>query len=391
MKNNILTIAKKECIRIFSDKKLFFTAVIMPGLLIYVMYTMMGTLMEGMLTVDEDYIYQVHAVNMPDSARALLSAPELSIDIIDMPEADIEAVKQQITDRETDLLLIFPSGFDATVADFDASTSPVPAPNIEIWSNMARSESSEARFVVTGILEFYHHSLTHRFSIQNNELATDADMFATFMGSLIAMMFILFIFTGCQPIAPESIAGEKERGTLGTLLVTPTKRRDMALAKILSISFFGFLSAIGSMVGIALSLPNMMGMGEDVSMDFYSFADFALLFAVAVSTTLVFVSVLSLLSAYAKSVKEATAYTMPFMIISILCGLASMITGGVPGEVYFYLIPIFNSAQSFTAILQFDISVVNIMVTVATNIVFTLICVGALAKLFNSEKIVFDK
>jgi len=213
------------------------------------------------------------------------------------------------------------------------------------------------------------------------------------MGSVITMVFLIFIFSGCQAIAPESIAGEKERGTLGTILVTPTKRRDMAFAKILSISFFGVLSATGSMIGIALSLPKMLNIGIDASntMDFYGISDYILILGIAVSTTLVFVSLMSITSAISKSVKEASAYTMPFMIISMVCGLASLITGSVPGEFYWYLIPLFNSALCFTAILQFNVSAVNILVTIATNVALTMICVGVLARIFNSEKIVFDK
>jgi sodium transport system permease protein len=361
----------------------------MPGVLIYLMYTLMGGLMDNILSVDEDYIYQVHAVNLPASVPAELLS-EFKIEVNHIDENEIENIKQQIIDRETDLLIIFPPNFDELVASFDVSSGEI-APNVEIWSNYARTESHEAQTIISGLLYEYHHSLTHRFSFESNNLATDADMFATFMGSMITMMLVLFIFVGCQALAPESISGEKERGTLGTMLVTPTKRRDIAFGKIMSISFFGFLGAVGSMVGVALSLPSMMGMEDGATIDFYSVADFVLLFAVAVSTTLVFVSILSVLSAYAKSVKEATAYTQPFMILSILCGMASMITGGVPSEFFYYLIPIFNSAQSFTSILQFEVSALNIAVTVITNIIFTLVCVGVLARIFNSEKIVFDK
>jgi len=399
IKNNIITIMKKECTRIFSDKKLFFTAVIMPGLLIYVMYLLMGNLMGGMFDVEENYIYQVSAVNMPASISAIVSAPELNIKIFDVPKSDTEKIRQQVTDKETDLLIIFPPDFDESVAAFDVLTSSDPAPNIQIWSNSAKSESTAAYNLVYEILNGYHYALTHKFSINapsenapegNYELATDADMFAMVIGYMIPMMFLLFIYTGCLTLAPESIAGEKERGTLGSMLVTPAKRSDMALAKIFSISIFGFLSAIVSMAAMIFSLPNLMQMDVN-AVDFFSIKEYALLFVVAVSTALVFVSVLSLMSAYAKSIKEATAYATPMMIVVLLCGMGSMLTGGVPEGIYYYLIPVFNSAQCITSILNFNASAANIAATAAANLAFTLICAGILAKIFNSEKIVFDK
>jgi sodium transport system permease protein len=397
IKNNILTIMKKECSRIFSDKRLFFTAVVMPGLLIGVMYFLMGNLMGQMFEVTDDYIYEVNAVDMPDSVRGLLP-PELGINIIDIERSKAEETRQRIENRDTDLLIVFPPDFDALVKDYEV-TSTAPAPNIEVWSNSARSESSAAQSLVTGILGAYHYSLAHKFSVNapsedaeqgDYELATDADIFAMVLGFMIPMMLIMFLYSGCMSLAPESIAGEKERGTLGGMLVTPTKRSDMAFAKIFSISIFGLMSAVVSMVAMILSLPSMMQM--DVSMaDFYSVKEYALLFVVVVTTALVFVSLLSLLSAYAKSVKEATAYANPILLVVVLCGLASTILGGVPSQIYFYLIPVFNSALCITSVINFEVNALNIALTAGVNVLFALICAGALAKMFNSEKIVFDK
>ena len=402
MKNNIITIMKKECTRIFSDRRLFFTAVLMPGIMIGVMYFLMGNLMGTMFEVTEDYIYQVHAVNMPESVAGLLTPPELRLNIIETAESDAENIKQQVADKETDLLVIFPPDFDEAVAAFDVATSVLPAPNIQIWANSAKSESAAAQNLVSGILTSYHYSLTHKFTINapaeveggevesDYELASDADMFGMILGFMVPMLLMIFLYNGCMSLAPESIAGEKERGTLGGMLVTPTKRSDMAFAKILSISIFSLMSALVSMAAMVLSLPSMMQM--DVSMvDFYSAAEYALLLVVVITTALVFVSILSLLSAYAKSVKEATAYATPIMLVVVLCGLASMMLGGVPNQIYYYLIPVFNSALCITSVVSFQVNAVNIAVTAGVNLIFTFICAGVLAKMFNSEKIVFDK
>jgi sodium transport system permease protein len=401
MKNNVITIMKKECSRIFNDRKLFVTTVILPGVLIFVMYTLMGTFMADLFAVDDDYVYQVHAVNLPDSMSALLSPEELRLEIIPTAEGEIEYVKERITNRTTDLLLIFPQNFDEYVAVFDPATATQPAPNIQMWHNHARTESSEANNIVRSVINAYHHALTHRFNINaptedapegNFNLATDADMFAMIMGMLVPLLFILFIFTGCQALAPESIAGEKERGTLGSVLVTPTNRRDIALGKILGIGIFALLSAVVSILGTVLAMPNLMvDMDMGNIFEFYSVADFALLLLVALSTTLVFVALLSVLSAYSKSVKEATAASMPVMIIVVLAGLAGMIFGDIPTDPAFYLIPIVNSSLSISGIFSFDINVANVLITVGINIVIALVLTVVLARMFSSEKIVFDK
>ncbi|MCL2360324.1 MAG: ABC transporter permease [Defluviitaleaceae bacterium] len=393
MKNNIMTIFKKEASRIIHDQKLFFSAVIMPGLLIFVMYMLMGNFMGNMMASDEDHVYQVHAVNMPTSVSMMLSIPELNMEITDVPATDAEEARQQVADRDIDLLIVFPS-------DFDAALAADNVPNIEVWSNAARISSMEARNMVTAILDMYHQELAGAvFTINapsadapygHYDLATDADIFGMVLGFMIPMMFLIFIYTGCLAIAPETISGQKERGTLGALLVTPAKRSHMAIGKILAISVFAMLGAVGSMIGMAFGMPSLMGIELGALLEFYSLMDAALLLLVAVSTTLVFVGLLSILSAYAKSVKEATAYATPIMLIATLCGLASTILGRVPAESVFYLIPIFNSALSISSIVGFEVNALNMALTAGVNLVATMICALVVAKMFSSEKIVFS-
>jgi len=400
MKNNVLTIFKKEASRIVQDQKLFFSAVIMPGLLIFVMYMLMGNFMGNMMESDEDHVYQVHAVNMPASTAMMLSHPDLSMEIINVTSADIEQSRQLVADREIDLFVVFPADFDAIIADFDPNAPTPYVPNIEVWSNAARIESMEARNIVTMILDAFHQEIAGaRFTVNapsadapygQFDLATDADIFGMVLGFMIPMMFLIFIYTGCLSIAPETISGQKERGTLGALLVTPAKRSHMALGKILAISVFAMLGAVGSMIGMAFGMPSLMNMDLSSLVAIYSLVDVALLLMVVVSTTLVFVGLLSILSAYAKSVKEATAYATPIMLVATLCGLASTILGRVPVEPVFYLIPIFNSALSISSIVSFEVNAINLALTAGVNLVVTLVCAMIVAKMFSSEKIVFS-
>lgn len=68
--------------------------------------------------------------------------------------------------------------------------------------------------------------------------------------SMLPMLLMIFLFTGCMSVAPESIAGEKERGTIATLLVTPVKRSHIAIGKIIALSIIALLSGISSTLGI---------------------------------------------------------------------------------------------------------------------------------------------
>jgi len=401
--NVTLSIMKKEITRIFNDRKLLFAAVILPGFLIFLSLSLTGRLTEAMVSVDDDHVYEVHAVNLPDSIAALLAPDELRINLVHATAADTERIKQDITDQNTDLLLIFPTGFDAYVAVFDPVTATTLAPNIEIWANSARNESMEARNLVTAVINAYHHSLTHRFSINaptaevpdgNFDLATAGDIMALILGMLLPMLFIVIIFTGCQSLVPESVAGEKERGTLGTLLVTTASRKQMAFGKILGLSLFALLGALGSFIGLLFSMSNMVpDMGDLMDgagvMDMFSVQDIVLIFLIATSLALFFVSLLSIVSTYAKSVKEANAYTAPLTIFILGGAMAGGFLGNAD-SIFVHMIPIFNSSLGITAIINSDVSILNTVIAIGTNFVLAIIMTGVVAAMFSSEKIVFD-
>lgn len=159
-------------------------------------------------------------------------------------------------------------------------------------------------------------------------------------------------------VAPESIVGEKERGTIATLLVTPMKRSELAVGKVLSLSVIGLLGGVSSFIGTMLALPNLMGGAalEDDSMTgamsaaVYSGTDYVLLLFVILSTVLVIIGAISLMSGLAKSVKEAGTMVSPLMIVVMLIGVSTMFGDGAPKEVYWYLIPFYNSVQCMNGI-----------------------------------------
>ena len=77
MKSNLATIIKKELSRFFMDRKLLLTTVIMPGLMIYIIYSLMGTMFTNLLTTEDDYVYKIETVNMPASIDAFFTQSEV--------------------------------------------------------------------------------------------------------------------------------------------------------------------------------------------------------------------------------------------------------------------------------------------------------------------------
>lgn len=391
MKSDLLTIIKKELARFFGDRRMV-TAAIMPGILIYVMYTFMGTGMSEMMSTDEDYVYDISVVNMPQS-MSFLEAIE-GIEISEIEETEMDVVKDAISADESDLLMVFPADFDVSMMTYDVTTATEVAPNVEIYYNSANVESSHARSLMVEVLNQFEQSMVNKFDVCRGEteydLATEEDVSAMVISMLMPMLILMMLFNGCLSVSAESIAGEKERGTIATLLVTPMKRRDLALGKIISLSIIGLISGLSSFIGIMLSLPNLMGGSGMEDMKFgYTIADYAVLLLIIISTTLIIVGAISIISAFAKSVKEAGSMSTPLMLAVTLTGVTNMMSNGMPEEAYWYLIPIYNTVQCMNGVFSMDYQMLPVVITIVANIVYAGIFVVVLTKMFNSERIMY--
>ena len=391
MKSDLITIIKKEFARFFGDKRMVLTA-LMPGVLIYALYSFMGDGLSQMYEPEDNYVYEINVVNMPQTL-AFLGETE-NIEITEIKEKDADIVKEAIREDEADILVVFPEDFDTEMLAYDVMTATTPAPNVEIYYNSASTESSGAYSMMREILNGFEQSLANKFDIcqgdKEYDLATDEDISAMVISMMMPMLILMMLFSGCLSVSAESIAGEKERGTIATLLVTPMKRRDLALGKMISLSTVGLMSGLSSFIGIMLSLPKLMGgSGLDEVKFGYSIADYAVLFAVIITTTLVIVGMISIVSAYAKSVKEAGTMASPLMIIVSLVGVTNMMSSGMPAELYWYLIPVYNTVQCISGVFSMQYQMLPVIITCVANAVYAGIFVVVLTKMFDSERIMY--
>lgn len=393
MKNNIYTIFRKEMARFFKDKRLVITTLLLPGIMIFIMYSFMGNMMRQQFSVADDYVAKVYVKNLPESVDENIDKKMLEIKPV---EGDMEAGKKLVAEKEIDLVVHFPKNFDEEVAEY--KTGEGKAPQVEIFYNSARQESSTAYSMFSEVLSNYETELSNKFDVNADEkisydLAAKEDMTGKMFGSMLPMLLMIFIWSGCVAVAPESIAGEKERGTIATLLVTPMSRQALALGKIFALSIIAFLSGVSSFIGTFASLPAMyQEMSGGINTAFYSSKDFAFLFVIIISTTILMVALISVLSAFAKSVKESATIISPLMIVIMVISLLPMFSkGDTETPVTMFIIPLYNSVLCMNEIFKFSYSSINVVISVVVNIVFTGILVLVLTKMFDSEKVMFSK
>lgn len=387
----ILTIIKKEFARFFKDTRLMLTTLILPGLLIFAMYSLMGTIIENMEKDSAEEKCTVFVVGMPESQSPAFGAV---FDIREdyTPATAMDAVKK----GELDLFISFPQNFDRIVADYSPADG-TPAPNVEIYYNSGETKSFMAYGTASSVLSAFEDAIANKFDINRPysdggsfDLADAQSAAKTVLKTVVPMVLLMLLFSGCMAVAPESIAGEKERGTIATLLVTPVKRSSVAIGKIAALSVIALLSGLSSAIGLMLSLPKLAGAAGGISLAMYGVGSYAAILVVVLSTVLILITLISIISAFAKSVKEASGLVVPLMIIVMLCGLFSMFVTGVP-SIGLYFIPVFNSALAISSVLSGAISGAAIAITICMNIAFAALLVFFLTLMFKSEKIMFKR
>lgn len=376
----VLTIMKKEFARIFKDKRLVLS-LILPGVLLYCIYSLLGGVIGNMASPDENQTYKIAVVDLPASFEADFGAvPAVTLEKISKDE--LESAKQRVTDGEIDAVADF-SAYTATAG----GTAGANGSSVAIYFNSTETNSSAAQSIVYAIVSARQ---TTNFYIASADIASDKDVTSMMLSMIAPMLLVTFIYAGCMSLVPESIAGEKERGSFATMLVTPVKRSHIALGKIISLSAASLISAACSFAGIVLSLPKMFqseGSELNFSAASYGVSDYLLLLFVIIATTLVIVALMSLLSTLAKSVKEATSYVGPLMIIILVAAMSNMLFGDKIGS-WAYFVPILNSVKVMGDIFSFTAKTWQVLTAALTDLAAAGALSFALAKMFDSEKII---
>ncbi len=401
MKNAAFVVFKKELTRFFSDKRLLFTTVILPGLIIFLMYTVMGQAMSTTLNTD-DSTFDIAVVNMPDILEDSFESERYNI--TDINTDNINSIRDKISNKDYQLCIVFPEDFNESLLTYTAVEKDRTVPNVEIYYNSSDIQSSNAYGEAVSILSSVEETVSNVFDVNRldssddeniYDVASDEEASGLLFAMILPMILMVMMYSSCVSFSVESIAGEKERGTIASLLITPTPRNQIIIGKVLALSVMALLSGISSFLGTLLSMPMLVGTMEDavggISAEYYVFSDYLWLILIILTTIILFVTLISILSTFAKTVKEASSLVMPLMIIVMLVSFGSMYGTEAKSELYWYAIPVYNSVQSMVGIFSFNASPVNIGVTILVNLLLSSVGLLVLTKMFNNENIMFGK
>lgn len=380
---DILIVAKKELRACFSDKVIILQMLLLPFAMVFG-YGILMSAMGQTSTETTDRETKAYVINIQDEFSDTLN----TLGVTAAPDNDVEKYKQQIKDKELDMLIVFPDDF-ALAQSADDKLS-----DIEIYYN-ASNENSAALYTETNMV--FTAMQPRIFTVNEKEpdsynLFDSEDIMRQLLGGIIPAMVFMAVFMVCMNLAANSIAGDKEHGFLNTLLITPAKRCNLAAGKSVTILVVAIIASISAFVGMALSLPKIAASLDMEGSVTYSAGAYITLLLCVVTGAFVLAALLMIVSTLSKDVKQATTISPLFLFIFIIPTFLSTSEGFAKKISQLgsknYFIPVWNSIKMMKDIIEMDYSAGNILIVCAVNIIAAVIVVFAVGRLFENEKIV---
>lgn len=231
--------------------------------------------------------------------------------------------------------------------------------------------------------------------VQNDQSSTEKTV-GNILGKILPFLLITSILMGALYPAIDTTTGEKERGTLETLLTLPVKNSELIMGKFLAVSTISVVSALLNLVSMAfmgLFLSNLLT-GErkgGITLDLGGFIPTILIVILCVTAFALFISAITMcVTSFAKSFKEANNYTTPLLLVIMLTGYIGFIPN-IEFTPLMAAVPVANICLLIGNLLVFKYDLTLILIVLVSNIAYAAISVLALSRIYNSEDILFGE
>jgi len=364
MRLNILTIYLKEMKEVLRDRKTLIFMVVLPTLVVPVLLNVMiGFLVRAEKQAQTEILtFAIFgAEHLPDLANAF--SEEEGFEKVNILTQ--EAIASAIEENKIKFGLVIPQTAreqlerDEQVAvqfyyNNASATSKVKNRAGKVIREFSEKYRSE-RLAGLGLdTPQEQEHLLNPVTIEEHNTADLREVLGERVGGMLPYLFIIFCFMGAMYPAIDLGAGEKERGTLETLLLAPIPRYQIVLGKFFVIFTTGVTAALLCLTSLGVMLA---AKGQEITGELgeviasVSVVDLVLIAAMLIPTAAMFAAVLLSVSIYAKSFKEASAYCGPLNFLAIVPAFIAMLPI-VKLDWYWAMVPITNISLAIKELIK---------------------------------------
>lgn len=409
---SIFAIYRKELRDSLRDRRTLLSTIIIPSLVIPLLTFGVGVVMNRVMSKAREEVPAVMIIGGADSpgvVAALKSARDAGQNRAMFRVVPGTDYREQISNKAVRAAVEIPPGFETALKTGEARTVTIYYYEGEIKSGLGyralekfftdlRQKTVEASLAARGLPA----SLVQPFDVKHQNVAPPEKVGGEMVGGLVPYLIIVLCFTGAMYPAMDLTAGEKERGTMETLLCSPVARGDIVLGKFLmvltgSISAMVFmLLSMGTtavltgsvMAGSSMKLGTAAARTSAEAMPTLDPAGLLGVLAMVAPVAVLFAAVAFTISLFAKSYKEAQSYLAPMMIVVIMPAVLGMLPG-IELNARLALVPILNLSLVCKEMLSGVWHWQYIGLIFGSSCVYAAIALALAVKMFSREDVIF--
>ncbi|MDH3890188.1 MAG: ABC transporter permease subunit [candidate division Zixibacteria bacterium] len=398
---NVVTIFKKEIIDTLRDRRTLMFMLLVPLVAIPLLMMGMSKLMISQISKVEQESSRIVIMGrdqLPADLESILSS-DGALELMDPSTWSDTSLTEALTMGSFDALLLVPDSFGIALTR-ESKT------RIEIKYDQAEIRSEKAEDRLTRLLEEYQEKLVlsrlaqreinaeilKPFEIELDDVAPMQKLVGERLGAMLPYLIIIMCFMGAMYPAIDLAAGEKERGTLETLLVSPATRGEFVVGKYLVIVCTGVIAALMSLGSLMFSMTYMVDqlvaqLGTMLSLEMEP-KTVLLVLLVILPLVGIFAGMLLSLSIFARSFKEAQSYVTVLNLLIIMPAFVSILPG-FDLNYTLSMIPVVNVSMIMKEAISGTIMWNYVIVALVSNSVLAALSLVFCKKWFERESVIF--
>ncbi|MFW5657471.1 MAG: ABC transporter permease [Bacteroidota bacterium] len=388
---DILIIAKKEIIDLLRDRRALITMIIIPLLLFPLIMTITTKISSDQVKKEQEQTIKLGVAgeeNAPGLMSIISGMDDFEITGYSNPEEFDTLIRQGTL-----------NGAMVISYDFDEKIDSMKQGIIRLFY---KSENWGTQNRMHGIVDQYKAQVVNQrlasmnvsaevinpVNVQVTDISTEREKIGNAIGGFLPYILIIFGFIGCMYPAIDLFTNEKERGTIETILVTPVSRLSILFGKMSVVSLTGLISALLSIIGISFGMTQFAdNLPDDIMGALGSFIEplnIIMLIVMLIPLIIFFAGILTLITTYAQSYKEAQTIISPMMFVIIVPAVIGLLPG-VELNFSTAFIPITNISLASKAIIAGTIQYGHFVIVMGSLILFAVLGVFAAVKWFSRE------
>ena len=390
--NTIWTIFKKEMLDSLRDRRTLIIMMIVPTIFIPLLLTMGSVFMmnENNEAMEKDLKI---AIKDNGNGHELMKRLKRRRDVVIQELEDMDEAQELVRIDTFDLALEISPDFDKQIAEGGTATTTIYHKSVKDTLVFGRLESTINR-LNESILEERLDSvgITNSFiapiKTKSRNVYSIKESIGKAAGGILPYFFVIFALMGAMYPAIDLFTGEKERGTLETILTVPVGRLQILFGKMLVVISAGVLSGMLTLAGFYLVIklnPTLPSFASTMVDQFLTFKTLGLIALMLIPLSTFFAGVLIPTSIYAKSFKEAQSLINPFLFLAMIPLFISLI-GNIELNFLTACVPILNVALATKEIVAGTISYELLAVVFISLIAFALLGALICVRWFSSER-----